>query len=285
MLRKGFMILVLMLVAASGARAVEVPFARSCYAPLGGVKVPINEALFVVVDETVGFDKNFAHQVRDMVLAWLAPGRAVEVMRFSAGVRQHYTEIVTGGRLDPEPSEEMLSRIPIRQKNKVLACLKGNRRHRGQAAYAKGAVKLALEKIMGAADKRIAHSDIIYNIKLTADYIRAYPARRKVVLFVSDMFENSSITSFYSKGKVRHIRPGRELQKVAQAGMQADFGDGVTVYVMGLGYFWSGDGARRERYLDPARKAAIVHFWQRYFKQGHAKIGEIGHPDMLGSLQ
>ncbi len=265
--------------------AAEMPFAGSCYAPMGGVKQPVEEVLFIVVDETVGFDKNFVAQVQKQVWSWLKPGRAVEVIRFSAGVRQRYAEVVTSGRLDPMPDEEWLSEIPIRVKKRLVRCIKGNRRHPGQAAYAWMAVRRALDAAFGVSDKHIAHSDIIYNIRLVADHVRQYPAKRKVVLIVSDMLENSSVTTFYHHGHVRRVSPGAEIRKVAKAGMQADFGVGVTVYVMGLGYFWAGDDGGRERYLDPKRAEQIARFWKAYFEQGHARVGEIGRPLMYGNVE
>ncbi len=271
----------LLLVFSTLTQAARIPFSRTSYEAIGKtdeLKMP-DAALFVVADESVGFDKNMIMRADEMMVEWLAPGRNIEVIRFSSGVKGRYTEVVTSGRLDPEPSEDFINQLKRSELSKFQVY------HRKQLKIAKIQAQKALLSIIRTSNKAVPYSDIVSNMKHVAEHIRRFPARRKVVLVISDMFENSSITTFYSRGHVKNINPSRELKKVLKAGMGANFGNNVTVYVMGLGYFWSGEGSGREKYLDPKRADKIAGFWKKYFEAGHAKIGEIGEPLMYGALQ
>ncbi len=266
---------------AAGAPAVPRRHASSCYERVG-VKQPLEAMLFVAIDETVGLDEHFIKRVENHVQSWMKPGRAVKIFRFSAGVRQRYAEPVAEASIDPPADEEMLYDLPIRVARLLRICLE--KRTALQKVRANNIIHQAMESIFSSSNKEIPHSDIIYNIRTLAGLVRQSRVKRKIVLIVSDMLENSSITSFYAKGHVRSISPDKEMEKVKQADMLADFSPGVTVYVMGLGYFWSGDGASQERYLDPKRAERIIRFWKRYFEASHARIGEIGHPLIYGDI-
>jgi len=263
------------------AQANQIPFPRTSYEAIGKsseLKTP-EAALFVVADESVGFDKNMIMRADQMMVEWLEPGRSVEVVRFSSGVKGRYTEVVTSGRLDPEPSEDFVNQLKRSELSKFQSY------HRRQLKIAKIQAQKALLSIIQTSNKSVPYSDIVSNMKYISGHIKQFNAKRKVILVISDMFENSSVTTFYSKGHVKNINPDREIKKVSEAGMQADFGENVTVYVLGLGYFWSGEGSGKEKYLDPKRASKVAAFWTKYFEAGHAQVGEIGMPLMYGSMQ
>jgi len=263
------------------AQAGKIPFPITSYEAIGKnseLKVP-EAALFIVADESVGFDKNMIMRANEMMVEWLDSGRAIEVIRFSSGVKGRYTEVVTSGRLDPEASEDFVNDLKRSELGKF------QKLHRQQLRMAKVQAQKALLSIIQSSNKSVPYSDIVSNMMHVSLHIKNVKAKRKVVLVISDMFENSSVTTFYSKGHVKNINPMREMKKVAEAGMQADFGENVTVYVLGLGYFWSGEGSGKEKYLDPKRASKVSDFWKQYFEAGHAQIGEIGMPLMYGSMQ
>jgi len=260
--------------------ADKVPFPKTSYEAIGKtdeLKTP-EEALFVIADESVGFDKNMIMRANSMMVEWLEPGRSIEVIRFSSGVKGRYTEVVTSGRLDPEPSDDFVNSLKRSELGKF------QKLHRKQLKLAKVQAQRALLSIIKSSNKSVPYSDIISNMKSASAHIKQFPAKRKVVFVLSDMFENSSVTTFYSKGHVKDINVSHELKKVTEAGMQADFGENVTVYVLGLGFFWSGEGSGQEKYLDPKRASKVAGFWAQYFKTGHAEIGEIGKPLLYGNI-
>ncbi|MDQ7001964.1 MAG: hypothetical protein Q9N02_04675 [Ghiorsea sp.] len=263
------------------AEATEIQFPETSYQALGyAEEMPIpNAALFVIADESVGFDKNMINRANKMIYDWLKPGRYVEIMRFSSGVKGRYTEVVTAGRLDPEPSEAFLNNL----KRSTLAKFK--KRHHQQLRVAKIKTQKAFLSILKTSNKSVPHSDIISNMKAVSAHIKNFPAQRKVLFVLSDMLENSSVTTFYSSGHVKRIDPEKVIAVSKRLDMMADFGEDVTVYVLGLGYFWKGEGSSQEKYLDPIRASKIAKFWEMYFEESHATIGEIGKPLMYQKIK
>lgn len=263
------------------AYAEKIPFPRTSYEAIGKSKeLPEQEAaLFVVADESVGFDRNMIMRANEMMVDWLLPGRYVEVIRFSSGIKGRYTEVVTAGRLDPVPDDDFTNQLKRSELSKF------NVLHRKQLKIARRQAQKALLSIIKTSNKSVPYSDILSNMKYLSEHIKQVAAKRKVILVISDMFENSSVTTFYAKGHVKDINIEQELQKVSDAGMQANFGGNVTVYILGLGYFWSGEGSGQEKYLDPKRAQKIATFWKKYFLAGQTQIGEIGKPLMYGGME
>ncbi len=274
-------ILPMLVLVCSVATAAEVQFPKTTYEALGYAKeMPVpNAALFVVADESVGFDKNMINRANKMLYHWLQSGRYVEVIRFSSGVRGRYTEVVTAGRVDPEPQDDFINNLRRSELGRF------QKLHRKQPILAKKQAQKALLSIIKTSNKSVPHSDIISNMKEVAVHIKNVQAQRKVLFVLSDMLENSSVTTFYSKGHVKNIDPVKVLNTTKELGMMADFGENVTVYILGLGYFWTGEGSGQEKYLDPIRSDKIAQFWKMYFESSHAGIGEIGKPLMYQKIQ
>ncbi len=261
--------------------AEKVPFPKTAYEATGRseyLKKP-DAALFVLVDESVGFDKNMIGRSIETVVNWLEPGSYVEISRFSSSVVGRYTETITKGRIDPEPDDDFLDNLKRSELAKFEAL------HRKQFRLAKQQTYKALYSIIKTSNKSVPHSDIVSSLKYLSDHVRQFDAKRKVVLVISDMLENSSATTFYSKGHIRSIDPVAELKKLRSLDMIGDYGDNVTVYIIGLGYFWTGEGAAKEKYLNPKRVSRIQKFWVSYFKAANAHIGEIGMPLFYGGIE
>jgi hypothetical protein len=261
------------------AGAKELPFPNSCYEIIGETKYlkEPKEVLFVLIDESAGFDENIVERVVTLVTSWLDEGKAIEVFRFSSFSKDRYTEKVIGGLADPAPTDEFLDNIKRSERLKFDQC------HKKQLLLAKNQVRKAMLGIFSGSSTEIGHSDIVANLKTVSGHIKRSDAKLKKVLIVSDMLENSSITSFYESGQVRQIDPDQELAKVEKAGFMGDF-YGAEVYIFGLGYFARSELSKKESYLDPKRLSLIKDFWANYIKKSNGKVAEIGTPMLLGNL-
>ena len=259
-----------------------MPFPRSSYANLispSELKKPDN-ALYVLIDQSVGFDNNIKTRIIQSINDWLLePGREIEITRFSSAVIGRYSEVVIKGRFDPEPDEKFLNNL------KRSDWIKFSKNYHSNHFLAMQQVNIAIDRIFKDSQPTIAKSDIVSTIFEYSDHIKKGDANKKTLLIISDMFENSKITSFYENGHVRSINPSMELQKVKLMNMLPNFGNNVTVYIVGLGYYWGGDGSKKETYLDPVRINNIKLFWQNYFNDSKVGIGEMGCPIMKGALK
>ena len=277
---KHLLLAVCLLLAIPGS-LVATPFPKTSYEVLGN-RNPASSpgaALFVLVDQSVNYDGALKAKAMELVRNWSAEGRAVEIYTFSSALPGRYTARITGGRFDDQPTEEYIDNLKRSDRERFISL------HSRQPLIARKAVMLSLQEAFAGSRNEIQHTDIVRTMKEMSDYIRSYPARTKSILLVSDMMENSSMASFYSRGRTRLIDPAREIQKVTARQMIGNFGGKVRVYILGLGFYGNdASPAKSERYLDADRINAIAAFWRSYFRNSGAYVVETGKPMMFGAI-
>ena len=264
------------LTCAAGMAAGAIP---SCYntklsAPTTGPAVE----LFVVLDQTTLLDDGLKQAVANQTRPFLTAGNSFSVLVFSAFTQGKYTQLLASGQLD--------SPLPSTQRNDiskpVLAkfdlCMS---RQPAQAAHAVGgALRTGFEGTSGD----IAKSDILASLKDISAKVRQSSASEKVVLLVSDMLENSSVSSFYANQAVRKIDPALELQLVTTHQFVADFG-GARIYVIGAGLLNGVDKKSKAQYRDPKTMQALANFWRSYFEKSRGQLVEFGEPALLNQIK
>jgi hypothetical protein len=159
---------------------------------------------------------------------------------------------------------------------------------KGQQEYG---VKLALAAIgdtIQQSSSDLAKSDVIGSLTETSRIVKVSQTPRRIVLVVSDMLENSSISSFYANNSVRKIDPVKELKAVEANSLFGDFG-GASVFVMGAGLIpedLPGNGSKKVKiqYRDPKTLIALKQFWSDYFVRSNAKLEEFGMPALLAPI-
>jgi hypothetical protein len=124
-------------------------------------------------------------------------------------------------------------------------------------------------------------SDVISTVTEISRQVKASSVTSKTILIVSDMLENSSITSFYSKNATRRIDPDTELAIVGQNNLFGDFG-GASIYVMGAGMVQETD---KSVYRDPKTMRALKAFWEGYFRKSNGNLIEFGAPGLLSEVR
>jgi hypothetical protein len=92
----------------------------------------------------------------------------------------------------------------------------------------------SIEKAVAAATADLAKSDVFTSLREVSAIVKQSTAPRRIVLIVSDMLENSTISTFYENNRVRKIDSAKEMDVVEQNNAIGDFG-GASVYVMGAG--------------------------------------------------
>jgi hypothetical protein len=263
--------------AASAGVLNEVP---SCYkaSQLTAMLSPPAREIFIVIDQTTILDDDLKSSLLENVRHFLGPDSAYTVVAFSAFSQDRYTEIVSTGTIEPPfPAKERDS-TSERLLKTLDACLQK------QGPWAKDRVSKDIAKTLVASSPDLARSDILGALHDISSRIEASPARDKVLLMVSDMLENSSISSFYAHGgRVRKIDPDRELvlaQKADTVGVLHN----VRVDVLGAGLL-SPTADRRSSYRDPQTLSALHEFWKRYFENSGAVLEQFGEPALLQPIK
>jgi hypothetical protein len=243
----------------------------SCYEQLREVAPRAPGAdLTVVIDQTAFLDKRLRQIVRETVDGLVRPGTNVSVAVFSAYLQGRYLDVLVSGTVEA-PIEarqrDFVSKRDLRQSDQCLA---------DQLAFARQLVARSLDTAFGGIDPGIVRSDILVAMRDLSRRVGESSAGRRMVLLVSDMLENSSISSFYHDNRLRQIDVDAELRHARAAGIRADFA-GARVFVIGAGGV--SDRASDDRsYRDPRAMLSLEDFWRRWFADSHADLVEFGKP-------
>jgi len=265
---------------AQGGVANDIP---SCYATSQiGIPAPISELeLFVLVDQTTPLDAGLQNSVRENVGRLVQPGSAFVISSFSSFGQGHYLEILTAGTLEGRIAEKNRDSISVKALRNFDACMKG------QLDYGRKTAAAALNKALSGSSVELAKSDVMASLKELSNRVSQSAAPNKVLFVISDMLENSSISSFYASQNVRTIDVAAELKKAESAGQFGDFG-GARVFVIGAGLVQANaKGLSRDSgvYRNPQTISALRKFWEQYFVRSNAKLVEFGAPALLNPVK
>ena len=265
--------------ACSTASLANTNAVTSCYDSklVASNTAPLQE-IFVIIDQTTLLDDILKQSVANQIRPFIAAGNGFSVLVFSAFTQGKYTQLLTSGQLDHP--------LPAAQRNDVSKPRLAKFDHcmTQQSAQAMQAVGGALRTSFDGTSGDIAKSDVLASLKDISGKVKQSPAIEKVVLLVSDMLENSSISSFYANHAVRRIEPERELKLATDNQLLGNFGD-AHVYVIGAGLL-SDDGKKNKAaYRDPKTMQALFSFWNAYFEKSKAQLMEFGQPALLNQIK
>jgi hypothetical protein len=259
------------------ARDGDVP---SCYAAnrmSEPAPVP-RRSVFLLIDETTLLSPALQASAWQAVAPLIAPGTELSVVRFSAYSQARYTSMVFSGLVEegvPESGRHAISVKKLRQFDECLA---------GQRGFVVKQVQAAMAQGFANASVDLAKSDVIAAMSDVSVSVRATRAAQKVVLVISDMLENSTVTSFYERNGMRSIDPAAEMGRVRKAGLLGDF-DNARIWVMGAGLIASDTTGKKAVYRDPIRLKALQSFWTGYFAQSKGNLVDFGTPELKQSIR
>lgn len=266
------------LCAAPALAADDIP---SCYAanqlPVPGEP---DRALFVLIDQTTLLDSNLIRDLGRQLQGLIVPGTSFHILSFSAYSQGRYLQPLASGTLEAPLTEKSLrDATSVKQLKSLDGCLKSQ-----QAFGAKLAAKAVGDALQGASGD-LARSDVIGSLASVSKAVSESAARKRLIFIVSDMLENSSVSSFYTQDRMRQIDPAAELEKLRKANIKADFG-GASVYVMGAGIVPEAAGRKAAlNYRSAQSLDALKRFWGGYFTQSNATLVEFGTPALLTPIR
>lgn len=251
----------------------------SCYdTKLATPASPRTKEIFIVVDQTTLLDEHLRQSVANQLRPFIIPGNSFSVLVFSAFTQGKYTQLLTSGHLEPVLDATQRNDISKPRLAKLDQCMAR------QPAVATQAIGTALRSAFTGSSGEIAKSDVFASLKDISVKVKQSQATDKVVLLVSDMLENSTVSSFYANQSVRKIDPERELKLAHDSQLIGDFGN-ARIYVIGAGLL--SDEARKNKmaYRDPKTMQALSSFWKSYFDRSKAELVEFGQPALLNQIR
>lgn len=258
---------------ASAAQPGDVP---SCYDALQLTEhkpAAASRHLVVIVDQTARLDDALKKSVHQQVDQFVAAGDQVQLVAFSANAQGKYTDLVYKGWFDSPLPAAVRNSISKMTLNKFDACMKAQPK-------AKGKLHQKLREAFGDGATDFPKTELIGSLlQVSTEVLGSTGEGRKVVLIVSDMLENSSITSFYAKNAVRQIDSAAELAKVSKAGLSGDFAT-ADVYVIGAGFVGKGMAYSSQQAL-----GSLESFWRALISQHNGQLKQFGKPQLLSPMQ
>jgi hypothetical protein len=255
----------------------------SCYAA-NKMKMPVpatDTEVFILIDQTTPLDASLQDAVRENAGRLVKAGSSFVVASFSSFGQGRYLEVLSAGTLEGLIDAKLRDDISVKVLRNFDACMAG------QANFGRSAAANALNKALSGASPEFAKSDVMGSLKELSSRIRQSTAREKIVFLVSDMLENSGISSFYASKNVRIIEPAVELKKAQEAQVVGDFG-GARVFVLGAGLVQGNAGGKNKDigvYRNPKAMSALRQFWDTYFEASHAVLAEFGAPALLSPVK
>lgn len=232
-----------------------------------------NRQLIVIVDQTAELDDRLKKSVHEQVDQFIQPGDQVQIVAFSANAKGKYTEILYNGIFDAPLAARTRNSIGKTTLNRFDACMQAQ-------PQAKAKLHRKLREAYGDETETFPKTELIGSLlQVGSNIIANSPSERKVLLIVSDMLENSSITSFYASNRVRQIDPTVELQKIVKSGISGDLG-GADVYVIGAGFVGKGMAYSSQLALDN-----LEAFWRELFSQHNGTLQQFGKPQLLSPIK
>lgn len=255
----------------------------SCYAANKiNVPAPTTETdLFVLIDQTTPLDSNLQDSVRENVGRLVKQGSSFVVASFSSFGQGRYMQVESAGVIEGKIPAQKRDDISVKVLKNFDACMNG------QLEFGRKAAATALNKALGGSSPDLAKSDIVGSLKELSARVKTSRAKDKIVFIISDMLENSGISSFYANKNVRAINPSTEMKKIESTQMIGDFG-GARVFILGAGLLQENAGGKNHdsgAYRNPKTIFLLRQFWDRYFSASNAILTEFGAPALLAPVK
>jgi len=267
-----FMAISLASVQTMAAERNDIP---SCYAyaQLTEYRSPVEgRELFVVIDQTVHLDNNMKNIVHQQVQNFANAGDRITLVTFSAMAKGEYTNIPYTGLFENELPKDLRNSINRIKLRKLENCLKKQ----------KGAIKVVHKKLnlsFNDGDESYPKTELVGTVlSIGNDLISRSMAKRKIVLLVSDMLENSETLTFYHKGSVKVPSAEKSYNKIKEQGFTSDFAK-AEMHVIGAGYIHGG-----KNYSSQQSMLQLEKFWRMILKDANLELKQFGKPNLLTSV-
>lgn len=249
----------------------------SCYTYAGMPELkPVNPVrdIVILVDQTVNLDTNLKKSVHEQVQQLAGQGDRIRIVSFSANAQGRYTDITFDGEFDqPLKSEQRnaMNRIKLGKFDKCME-MQGNK-----------AIELVHQKLKASfhdSDKNYPKTELVGSMLDVSTAIYAKNnTQRRIMILVSDMLENSDISSFYASGRVKSIDADKEFAKYS-AIISPTALSSVDVFVIGGGYAQGG-----RAYSSQAALNSLKLFWSKVVEQAGGTLKQFGSPKLLTDIK
>ncbi|WP_159822260.1 hypothetical protein [Colwellia sp. 20A7] len=228
----------------------------------------------VMLDQTVNLDTNLKKSVHMQVEQLLKSGDRIRIVPFSANAQGRYTGVTFDGTFDTGLTEDQSNAMNRIKLNKFHSCME---------KQANIAIRLVHEKLKESfhdseqiyPKTELAGTLMSVSKTLFSDEYKG----RKILILISDMIENSDVSSFYSNGRVRVIDADTEFAKYSLL-IPENALSSVEVFIIGGGYVMGG-----KAYSSQAVLNSLKDFWAKIVVKAGGELSAFGTPQLLNNIK
>jgi len=232
-----------------------------------------NFHLYVIIDQTTELTNEMRMQVYNKLSPFITYGNSITLVKFSSNTNGITTEVVYEESIEGKLPEDVLYETSGNTAMQYGYC---SRMHLNKA---KTDIPKIITQITSQSNSNIPQSDILKNLKdISISKIGVQPAKHKIVLMVSDMLENSSLSNFYKVLNTEAFSADKEFKNIQKNRMIGNFGK-ANIYIIGTGT------TKNKQFASVKSMTKLNDFWQLYFKSSNATVMEIGQPLLIGNLK
>jgi len=233
--------------------------------------------LTVLIDQTADLDDRIRAIVVESVDRLIRPATRVTVAAFSGYMPGRYLDILVSGTVESPIVGRERDFVPKRELRESDLCL-GE-----QLDFSRKLVAQSIRAAFAASDTRLPDSEILSALRDMSRRSNEPATNGRLLIVVSDMLENSSITTFYQNNRPRNVDPDVEMRKVIGAGITANF-HGTRVFVIGAGFATAGSPYDMQSSRDSRALLHLEEFWRRWFAVSNAEMVDFGKPTPLEEI-
>jgi hypothetical protein len=249
----------------------------SCYdyADIMDQKPAIYERdVVVMVDQTVNLDTNLKKTVHMQVGQLLGNGDRIRIVPFSANAQGRYTGVTFDGTFDSDLTEDQRKAMNRIKLNKFNSCME---------KQTNGAIRLVHEKLKGSfhdSKQSYPKTELVGSLMSVSNSLFSGGNNgRKMLILVSDMLENSDVSSFYVNGRIRIVDVNTEFAKYAPL-IPENALSSVEVFIIGGGYVMGG-----KAYSSQAALNSLKEFWAKIVAKAGGELAVFGTPQLLNDIE
>lgn len=228
----------------------------------------------VMIDQTVNLDINLKKTVHMQLGQLLSSGDRIRVVPFSANAKGRYTNVIFDGTFDTGLTEEQSNAVNRIKLNKFNSCME---------KQTSGAIHLVHKKLKDSFhnnEENYPNTELVGSLMSVSNTIFSNTDKgRKILILVSDMLENSDVSSFYVNGRVRVINANSEFEKYVPLISEKALSS-VDVFVIGAGYVMGGNA-----YSSQAALNSLKDFWTKIITKSGGNLLGFGTPQLLNDIK
>lgn len=257
---------------------VNITSIDSCYDNYGIDNVnPIKNNIYVIVDQTFILDEHLKEHVIEKTKPLLLPSSSITLIKFSTFSEGHYTSVVYKDKFDTRLTNMQRDDVARNKLKKFDKCMDIKFKEKQKIPQP------IIMETLNESNETISHSEIFKTL-LEISNLHAFKKAKgnRIILLISDMLENSSVTSFYKNNHLKMIDTKNEMEIVKKTEYLPDFKD-ASIYVIGAGLLSL--KARKQSNSNNEKMNKLKKFWAQYFNESNGTLYGFGMPELLGEIE